>query len=45
MTLPAGYVPLTLDLGDEYRRYLERTPRPTADLTFTNLEKDESQTD
>ena len=37
MTLPAGYVPLTLDLGDEYRRYLERTPRPTADLTFTNL--------
>ncbi|WP_446423737.1 DUF2156 domain-containing protein [Mailhella sp.] len=37
MTMPAGYVPLTLDLGDEYRRYLERTPRPTADLTFTNL--------
>ncbi len=37
MTLPQGYVPLTLDLGEEYRRYFERTLRPTADLTFTNL--------
>ena len=37
MSLPRGYDPLTLDLGDEYRRYLERTPCPTADLTFTNL--------
>ena len=37
MNLPAGYVPLTLDLYDDYRRYFERTPEPTADLTFTNL--------
>jgi len=37
MTLPLGYVPLTLDLYEDYRRYAERTPRLTADLTFTNL--------
>ena len=37
MNLPLGYVPLTLEHCDEYCRYLERTPRPTADLTFTNL--------
>ena len=37
MNLPAGYIPLTLDLYDDYRRYFERTPQPTADLTFTNL--------
>lgn len=37
MNLPSGYVPVTLDLYDEYRGYFERTPQPTADLTFTNL--------
>ena len=37
MNLPSGYVPVTLDLYDEYRRYFDRTPQPTADLTFTNL--------
>lgn len=37
MNLPSGYVPVTLDLYDEYHRYFECTPQPTADLTFTNL--------
>ena len=37
MNMPQGYVPLTIDHCDAYCRYLERTPRPTADLTFTNL--------
>lgn len=37
MNLPAGYVPLTLDLYDDYRRRFDLTPEPTADLTFTNL--------
>ena len=37
MNLPSGYVPVTLDLYDEYRRYFDCTPQPTADLTFTNL--------
>ena len=37
MNLPSGYVPVSLDLYDEYRRYFERTLQPTADLTFTNL--------
>ena len=37
MNLPEGYVPLTLDHGTEYRRYMAMTPRITADLTFTNL--------
>lgn len=37
MNLPSGYIPLTLDLYDDYNRYFAHTPRPTADLTFTNL--------
>ncbi|WP_295639265.1 phosphatidylglycerol lysyltransferase domain-containing protein [uncultured Mailhella sp.] len=37
MNLPSGYVPVTLDLYDDYHRLFERTPQPTADLTFTNL--------
>ena len=37
MNLPQGYVPLTLEHCAEYCRFLARTPRPTADLTFTNL--------
>ncbi len=37
MNLPSGYVPVTLDLYDDYRRYFDLTPQPTADLTFTNL--------
>ena len=37
MNLPSGYVPVTLDLYDEYRRFFDVTPQPTADLTFTNL--------
>ena len=37
MNLPSGYVPVTLDLYDDYHRFFERTPQPTADLTFTNI--------
>ena len=37
MNLPQGYVPLSLEHCEEYCRYLAATPRPTADLTFTNL--------
>lgn len=37
MNLPQGYIPVTLDLRDEYMQYFRATPRPTADFTFTNL--------
>lgn len=37
MNLPSGYVPVTLDLYDDYHRLFEHTPQPTADLTFTNI--------
>jgi hypothetical protein len=37
MNMPQGYVPLSLEHCEEYCRYLAATPRPTADLTFTNL--------
>ena len=32
MNLPQGYVPLSIEHCAEYCRYLDATPRPTADL-------------
>ncbi len=35
--LPKGFIPVTLDLYDEYKKYFDKTPRPTADISFSNL--------
>jgi len=37
MSMPHGFVPVTLDLEEDYRQFRERTPRCSADYTFTNL--------
>lgn len=37
MNIPEGFVPVTLDLADDYRGYRDQTPRRAADYTFTNL--------
>ncbi len=35
--LPSGFIPVTLDLYDDYKRYFDKTPQPTADISFSNL--------
>lgn len=37
MSIPEGFVPVTLDLIDDYEAFRQRTPRRSADYTFTNL--------
>ncbi|MBP3731095.1 MAG: DUF2156 domain-containing protein [Mailhella sp.] len=37
MNLPKGYVPVSLDLYDDYRAYFDKVEQPTADISFTNL--------
>ena len=36
MSIPEGFVPVTLDLIDDYEAFRQRTPRRSADYTFTN---------